>query len=155
MSIDNGPGLGSDIPVGGISQPKSNKKIWIFGGLGCLGLIGLICIGFIVAGVFVGKPMFEFMNDNQAFIESSDEVAEALGAPITATTPQPIQDPNNPGALTFQGEVSGANGTGTYVIEATMNGVTPVRDAIYLEFNGEKIDLDADAMFEIDVDDGG
>ena len=36
-----------------------------------------------------------------------------------------------------------------------MNGVTPVRDAIYLEFNGEKIDLDADAMFEIDVDDGG
>lgn len=154
MSNDNGPGFGTDNPIADISRPKSNKKLWIFGGLGCFGLIGLICIGFIVAGIMAAKPTLDFMNENISYIESSSEVAEALGAPITVAPAQPTQDSNNPGALIFRGNVSGSQGAGTYVIEAKMNGVTPEREAIYLEVDGERIDLDPDALYELDIDDG-
>ena len=42
MSMD-----GLDNPVASMEQPKSGKKFWLFGGcgLGCLGLIGVVCIG--------------------------------------------------------------------------------------------------------------
>jgi len=97
----------------------------------------------------------DFMNENVTFIESSSEVTDALGTPVTVHPPQPIQDPANPGALIFRGQVSGPQGEGTYVIEAKMNGMTPVREAIYLETNGEKIDLNPDALYNLEIDDGG
>ena len=76
MSTDNGPNFGSDIPVAGISNVESNNKRWmIFGGLGCLGLIGLVCVGFILMGVFAAKPMLDFMNESVTFIESSEPVS--------------------------------------------------------------------------------
>ena len=158
MSTENGPGFATDNPIADISRPKkSSKKLWIFGGLGCLGLIGLVCIGMIVAGVLAGKPMFEFMNENVTFIESSTEVQNALGTPLTVTPAQPTPDPNNPQALIFRGNVSGPQGSGSYVVEATMKGMTPVRNAVYLELNGEKIDLDPNALDDLtnlEINDG-
>ena len=148
MSTDHGP-------IADISQPKkSSKKLWIFGGLGCFGLIGLVCIGFIVAGIMAAKPTLDFINENVVFIESSDKVAEALGSPVSATPAQPTPDPDDPKALIFRGNVSGPQGSGTYIVEATMDGVTPVRNATYLEVNGEKIDLDPDELTNLSIDDG-
>ena len=154
MSTDSGPGFGTDSPIADISKPKSSKKLWLFGGLGCLGLIGLVCVGMIVAGVMAAKPMLDFMNENVAFIESSNDVSDALGSPVSVTPAQPQQDAANPQQLIFRGNVSGPQGSGSYVIEAKMNGVTPVREAIYLEVNGERIDLDPDALTDLSIDDG-
>ena len=157
MSMDNGPGPGLDNPVAGISPPeKSSKKLWIFGGLGCLGLIGLCCVGVVIGGYFLGKPTLDFMNENKNFVESSPKVQEVLGSPVTAGPPsQPVANPNVPGSMTFRGRADGPNASGEYVIEAKMEGVTPVRQKIYLEVDGETIDLDPEAMFDISIDDGG
>jgi len=152
---DNGPGIGIDSPVGGISQPKSNKKFWIFGGLGCLGLIGLVCIGFVAAGVIFGGPAIAFINENTAEIEASPEVSDALGAPVTVGQPQTTRDPNNPSGIIFHGTVTGSERNGTYVIEASMDTGKPVREAIYLEVDGQTIDLDPESLFDIEIDDGG
>ena len=151
---DNGPDIGIDSPIGGISQPKSNKKLFIFGGLGCLGLIGLVCIGFVVVGIIFGGPAIAFINENTAQIEASPEVADALGGPVTVSQPQTTRDPNNPEGMIFRGTVAGTERNGTYVIEATMEGGKLVREAIYLEVEGQTIDLDPESMFNIEIDDG-
>ena len=148
----NGPDFGFDSPVGGISQPRSKKKLWIFGGLVCLGLIGLVCL---VVGVFFVRPAMAFVNENISFIEASPEVADALGTPVTASQPKTTRDPDNPNGMIFRGTVAGPKGNGTYVIEASMDTGKPVREAIYLELDdGETIDLDPEALFNFEVDDG-
>ena len=151
---DKGPDFGIDSPVGGISQPKSNKKLFIFGGLGCLGLIGLVCIGFLAVGIIFGGPAIAFINENIVQIEASPEVADALGAPVKVGQPQTNRDPNNPNGMIFRGTVAGTERNGTYVIEATMESGKLVREAIYLEVEGQTIDLDPEAMFDVEVDDG-
>ena len=43
------------------------------------------------------------------------------------------------------------------MVEATMEGMTPVRNAVYLELNGEKIDLDPNALDDLtnlEINDG-
>lgn len=148
--MSNDPGI--DNPIGGISEPKSKKKLWIYGGLGCFGLIGLICIGCVGIGYVLGKPSYEFINENTAFIQSSAEIQAELGSPITLTDLKPV--PGGPGKIVYRAEVEGPNGSGTCVIEATMDGLTPVRDSIYLEVGDERIDLDPDAELNLNIDDG-
>lgn len=154
-STDDDPGLGTESPIAGISQPKSKKKLWIFGGLGCLGLIAL-GVGFIAFAVyFAGEPALKFANENITFIEESDEAADAIGAPVVVGDPQFSKAPGNPGAVIFTGTVKGTNKQGTYTIEALLENGGLERQEIYLEVDGQRIDLDPDAMFELDVDDGG
>jgi len=156
MSMDHGPGQGLDNPVAGISPPKKSKaKFWIFGGLGCLGIVGLCCVGAMAGFWFYGmKPTMDFMNENATLVESDPQVQELLGAPVKCTPGPPVQNPSDPTKLTFSGTAAGENGSGRYVVEAQMDGFTPVRNEMYLEFNGEKINLDADAPFDLQIDDG-
>jgi len=156
MSMDNGGSdLGMENPVAGVSPPKSNKKLWIYGGLGCFGLIGLVCVGCVVMITFAARPQLQFMAENKAFIETSQEVKDVVGSPITVGDLGPPAATGAPGELEFRGSVSGPNGDATYVVIAKLEGLTPVRQEIYLEFDGEKIDLDPDAMFNFEVNDGG
>ena len=154
MSMDNeGSDVGMQNPVAGISPPKSNKKLWIFGGLGCFGLIGLVCIGCAVSLFLLSKPTLSFMNENKAIVESSEQVKEIVGSPVTIGAPK--VDNSKAPKIIIRSSISGPKASGIYVLEGTIDGVTPVRDAIYLEIDGEKIDLDPDAMFNFEVDDGG
>lgn len=151
MSMDNG---GSDFGMQDPSAPpKSNKKLWIFGGLGCLGLIGLVCIGCSAMLYFAARPTIEFMNENNAIVETSPEVEEILGSPVTIGPPE--VDNSSPPKIIFKSSVKGPKGEGTYVLEGKMEGVTPVRTGIYLKVDGDKIDLDPDALFNFEVNDGG
>lgn len=156
MSMDNG---GSDVgmqnPVAGVSPPKSNKKLWIYGGLGCFGLIGLVCVGCSVFFFMAARPQIQFMAENKGFIETSPKVQNVLGSPVTVGDLSPPAQSSAPGELEYRGSVSGPNGDASYVVTAKMEGLTPVRQEIYLEFDGEKIDLDPDALFNLEVDDGG
>lgn len=154
MNTGSGPSFGMDSPIASASKPKSSKKFWIFGGLGCLGLIGLVCIGFLGMAYYFGAPAMAFINENMALIEASPKVSEALGPPVTLGPPQTSQDPSKPTVIIFSGTASGSSGSGTYVIEALMESGTPERQAIYLEVGGQKIDLDPDSLFELEVDDG-
>ena len=147
MSMD-----GLDNPVASTEQPKSGKKFWLFGGcgLGCLGLIGLCCVGLIGAGYFYGwKPMQDFQTENINSAIISPEAEEALGTPIE--TQAGIPEQTGPQSFTFRVPVSGPKASGTLVIKGTLEGVNWIRDEIYLDVNGEQIDLDPESMFEVEI----
>ena len=150
--MSNGPEFGIDNPIGGISEPKSNKKLWIYGGLGCFGLMGLVCIGCTVAGYFALKPVIEFTAQNTSYVQTSEKAQAELGSPITLSNVSQSQD--GAGGLEIRGTATGPKGSATYVIEAQIEGITPVRKGIYLEIDGERIDLDPDAELSFEVDDG-
>ena len=135
---------------------KSRKKLWIFGGLGCLGMIGICCIGIVtLVMLYVYRPMQEFQNENLTMATSLPDAELILGAPITSG---PVsQESDGAGGITFKAELTGPNGSGTLIFKGKPGvplGEPWVRDSIFLEVDGEQTDLDAESLFEIDIDDG-
>lgn len=152
MSKDEMQG-GMENPTGGIEKPKSKKKLWIFGGLGCFGVIGICCIGIItLVMLFVVRPMQEFQNENVTMATSSPEVEAILGSPVTAGTAVP--ENKGGGEFTFRAKLTGPDGEGTLVFDARLIGTDWKRESIHLEHDGEKTDLDPESIFDIDIDDG-
>jgi hypothetical protein len=143
---------GMDNPIAGLEPPRSRKKLWIFGGLGCLGMIGLCCVGIFALGYMVGKPMLDFQEENVTLATMSPEVESALGAPITAGPVKP--QPNGDGAMKFTAQLDGSKASGTLVFVGKPEGTEWSRQSIHLEVDGEKIDLDPEAIFNFEVDDG-
>lgn len=153
MNMDSGSGGDMKNPIAGVEPPKSRKKLWIFGGLGCFGVIGIGCIGIIsLVMIYVYRPMQEFQNENVEMATSSMEVEAILGSPVTAGTTVP----ENAGAqkFIFRTPLTGPDGEGTLIFEAKLVGTEWIRESIYLEKDGETTDLDPEAMFNITIDDG-
>jgi hypothetical protein len=156
MNMDSDSAGGMKDPVAkmtGVETPKSRKKLWIFGGLGCLGVIGIGCIGIVsLIMIYVYRPMQEFQNENVEMATSSMEVEAILGSPVTAGPTAP----ENAGAqkFIFRSTLTGPEGEGQLVFEAKVVGTEWIRESIYLEKDGEKTDLDPEAMFDIKIDDG-
>ena len=156
MSSDSGSKGVTGNPISGMEPPKSKKKLWIFGGLGCLGLIGICCVGIVtVAMLYVYRPMQEFQNENVTMATSSPEVEAILGSPVTSGVV--TQQSDGSGGIIFKAELTGPNGSGTLVFKGMPGeplGEPWTRDSIYLEAKGQQTDLDPDAIFDIDIDDG-
>lgn len=155
MSFENEPKVGGmENPISGGEPPKSKKKFWILGGLGCFGLIVVVCVGGAALIWFtVGKPTLDFMNENMALISNSPAAEEALGANITLGAPTQQQDGN--GSVTFRVPATGDKGSGTLVFKGTYGAEGWTRDEIYLEVDGEQIDLsDSEDIFNLDIDEG-
>ena len=141
-------------PIGSVEPPKSKKKLWIFGGLGCFALILVVCVG---GGALVwftlGKPALDFMNENMALVDTSEVAEELLGSPITRGAPAQQQD--GTGSVTFSVPVSGPKGSGTLVFKGTYGADGWTRDSINLNVDGIEHDLSgAEEIFNLDIDDG-
>ncbi len=144
---------GMNNPITGMEPPKSRKKLWIFGGLGCLGVIGLVCLAGIWAVYYFGfKPMQDFQMQSINDATSMPQVEEVLGAPITpGTSLPPVQDGQQ---FVFRTPLKGPDGEGTLVVKGSFNGKAWTKNETYLEVNGQQIDLDTELLFDLDIDEG-
>ena len=124
---------------------------WILGGCGCLGLIGMICVGGLV--YFSVSAAGQVTQEARSFIEGSTVAQEYLGSPITINgEPQPSQGGN--GELIFDFDVSGPKGSGTATVTAKMDpeAFKFVIGDSSLEVNGETIDLKPEDEFNLDIE---
>ena len=152
MSTDSKSQGGAENPIAGIEPPKSRKKLWIFGGLGCLGLIAVICLVGAWAIYYFGiKPMQDFQRNTVDEAIVMPQVEDALGTPIeVGAAATPVQEGQQ---FVFRTPLTGPNGEATLVVKGTFDG-SWTKDETYLEMNGEQIDLDTELLFNLDIDDG-
>lgn len=151
MSLDNQATL--NIPNMQDEKPKSGALKWILGGCGCLGLMIAICVGGSVwyAGGLI-KDTMSIMNEVVTLAENSEVVKETLGDPVEITGgPRQSQEGKD---MTFEVDVAGPNGSGTVFSKASIDssGRRLNRTEIYLEFDGQRFDLDAEEAFNLDVE---
>ena len=138
----------------GNDKPKSGKKKWLFVGCGCLSFLALLCVG---GGTFLyiqyGKPLVDLMTENSVLVQNSQEVKNKIGSPVTVGPParMPVDDPAAVGLST---PVSGPKGSGNVVMRAKFDGKSWVREELYLEINGERVNLNPEKEFELKIDDG-
>lgn len=152
MSFEPGSPI-ADNPIAHLDPPKSGKKKFLIGGCGCLGVLALLCVG---GSAFIwiqfGKPMMDFMNENTTFVASSEVAKEALGDPITVGPPTKTEPQGQ--SVTMEFPVSGSKGSGIMVLRGSLKDGKWVRDEIYLEVDGNRIELSPDSEFQLDVNDG-
>lgn len=151
--MDSQSPTGMESPISGMEPPKSKKKLWIFGGLGCFGVIGLLCCGAIFAGYYYGvKPMQDFQRTTIDEAVAMPQVEEILGTPITTGIPAPpVQESSQ--TFVFKTPLNGPNGEATLVVKGKYDG-TWTKEETFLEMDGEQIDLDTELLFDVDIDDG-
>jgi hypothetical protein len=140
-------------PVHSTSAGSTGKGLLI-GGCGCLTVLTVICIGGAIWGYLrYAKPTLDFMNETKVLISESPQVKEILGEPINVGDSEAPSTVGN--TMIFRYPVSGSKGRGTVVVEADVPSATNFelkRNSMVLEFNGEKIDLDLDAVTpDIDI----
>lgn len=151
MSLDNQATL--NVPSMQDQKPKSGALKWILGGCGCLGLLAVICVGGVA--YYIGPLMQDtigIMNETTSMAKSSTVVQEALGSPVEITGgPRQSQDGNN---MTFEVDVTGPNGSGTVYTKATIDTASRriERTEIYLEFEGQRLDLNIEDEFNLEVE---
>jgi hypothetical protein len=144
---------GSPVAEVRLDPPKSGKKKFLLGGCGCLGILFLLCAG---GGGFVWftyfKPLADFTNEAVVDVRSSEVANEALGAPVKVGA-EPTVKYNN-ASIEFEFPVSGSKASGTMVMKGTSKGGKWIRDALYLEIDGNKVELNPEEEFSLDIDDG-
>ena len=83
-------------PLGHVETPKSDGKKWLVGGCGCLVFLLVICGG---GGLYMwfqlGKPFYDFLNENMTFVQSAEEMQQALGLPIETGAPETTSTTEN------------------------------------------------------------
>ena len=147
-------------PMGHAAPRKSSKKWWILGGLGCFTLL-LLCFGGIGG---IGYMGYQAAFNNPAYvqavdtIESSPEVAEALGSPVVVGMPSKV-DSNQEGeyiSMDYTVDVTGSNGTGEAHISVKGKPMTEDWETNKLEVvvGGQTIELNAPAPLNLDIDMG-
>jgi hypothetical protein len=128
------------------NQPSSSKKGWLFGGCGCLSLIGILCLG---GGGFAYmkwiKPGIDFVAEATTIAAENPQVKETLGEPLVVDHNNIKQEVGQQ-SIFLRIPVKGSQGSGTVVAEgriSTSGVISP--GPMKLEFDGETIDLDPDA----------
>ena len=120
---------------------------WIIGGIGCFGLLVLLCVGGVVALGFWGMGMIknEAYEEAKVSISNSAEVAEAVGAPVTVSDFTGVSQTNAGDQITYIYEipVQGSEKSGTAEVSVTGN---PLQggwsvDSIEVDVDGEKISV--------------
>ncbi len=121
MSIDTK----TDVPPLATAPKRSGSggsRKWLWGGLGCLGLLLILCVGGVVAAFLVGQ---DITSNNPAVLQaeqtilSSDSISNALGSPVTVSTPIPTGNraAGEKIVVIFTADVVGSEKTGVAVIE--------------------------------------
>lgn len=156
MSIENEPKPGPiENSISNVDAPKSKKKFWIFGSLGCLFFVVLICGGggyWVFSKMY--RPMMTTISEHKVLIESSEVAVEALGEPITWEGFSQKQT----GETSFEYRLpcSGPKASGTLVLDANFDLTNGFEAQSYrLEVDGEELDLSgAEDIFNVDIDEG-
>ena len=152
MSFEPGSPIDSN-PISNIDQPKSGKKKWFIGGCGCLSLIAILCIaGGGLLFIQYGKPLFDLMEETNNLVENSAQVQDLLGTPVELGAPAQSQG-DEPGEILISTPVSGPNGSGTVTYRIRFDGKW-IREELNLDFDGERIDLNLEKEFELEIDEG-
>ncbi len=114
-------------PMGAVPPQKSGGSLkWILGGLGCFGLLTVLCIGGL--GYWFYSFSQSLLNNpakTQAIssIEQSDSIAEAFGPPILVKETKPPQTGTDEQEmlLTYSVDVIGSEKSGTATIKVRGN----------------------------------
>ncbi len=132
-------------PMGHVPPKKSGAKKWIIGGLGCFGLLTLLCIGGVVAATFWGMGLVKNEGYEQARVSISEsaEVSDAVGTPVSVGDFTGLQQSvaGEQITYTYTLPVNGSEKSGTAEVVVTghpVNGVWKV-DSIEVDVDGEKI----------------
>ena len=164
MSFDPNAGAPNP-PMGNVEQPKSGKKWWMFGGIGCL-VLGLVCCGgFGILGYFMYTPFQEMqaiMLESQEIARTSQLVEDAVGRPVAVADqpsqlmPQQYMEDGVP-TQEIRFAVSGSKAKGDLVVKIAQpgGGLTFERSGLYLELeDGTEINLDGEPELDLDIDIG-
>jgi hypothetical protein len=144
-------------PQGEQSQARKSGggKLLKIGGCGCLVLL-LLCGGGIGYFVYKLKPSIQMMQESISMVQESEAVKAKLGNPITITQQafpkQSVEDGTQ--RMEYEMPISGPNGSGTMHLKVEVNGIQLERRELYVDVDGEKIDLINSAEFKLDIDDG-
>ncbi len=104
---------------------KSNAKMFLFIGLGCLGLIviGVVAIVLLAGGIIYGIANSPAATAAKAFVEQSSAAKEELGDPLTTTFVMGNIDTNNgAGTAMVIVSVTGPKGTGAAQVDLKSSG---------------------------------
>ena len=148
------------------TPPKRGKKWWFLGGFGCVGVIGICCVGgFISMYIALVQPMQSILIESREYARTSEVVQQALGEIGETIALAETQDPAWPttrteGQLSIQEyryPCSGSKAKGELIVELSY---TPSlefeRHALRLELeDGTVIDLDAEDELDFEIDLGG
>jgi len=139
--------------MGHVPPKKSGSMKWILGGLGCFGLLTLLCVGGIVGLGFWGMGMIknEAYQEARVAISESAEVTEAVGAPVSVSEMEGFQQKADGEHVeyTYQIPVGGSEKSGTAEVVVSghpINGGWKV-ESIEVDVDGEiipvgKLDLE-------------
>ncbi len=143
---------------GAVKKPKSNKKMWFLGCGGCLFLVLLVCGG---GGAFLyfkyAKPAQDFIRESHNLAANSTVVIEALGENITIGDPTGWPETKGTTSI-IRFPISGDDNSGELVLgmsqEMDGTNIKFIRSEFYIEVDDEKIEIDEDAEFGLDIDMG-
>ena len=135
------------------TMPPNNSgggRKWIWGGCGCLGLLTLMCIGGLIFYSFT--TFTAVRQEARSFIEGSTVVQQELGSPITIDGETMSQDGTR--TLVFEFNVTGPKGSGVATVNMENDGQSLEfkLGESSLEVDGEKIDLNAENEFGIEME---
>ncbi len=146
-------------PETDFDQPKSKKKFWLFGGVGCVVFLLLCCGGIGAIGYMVAKPLQDIFRESQEYARTSEIVADAVGAPVAVAEQQ---DPLVPATFTEDGvtiqewrfAVTGSKTNGQLIVKiAQEQPFKYERKSLALELeDGTVIDLNPEEELDIDID---
>ena len=143
-------------PLGHAPPNSGSKKKWIIGGLGCFGLLTILCIGGIVGAYIWGTGIVQNEGYEQArtTIEMDDDVGNAVGRPVKVGTfnPQDFQQAQSGNEIeyTYGLTVDGSEKSGRAEVVVSgnpMSGEWEV-DSIEVDVDGEVIQV---GEMELDI----
>ena len=144
-------------PVGHAAPKKSGALKWIIGGLGCFGLLTLLCVGGVVGLGFWGMGMIknEAYEEARTAISNSAEVSAAVGDPVNVGDFEGFQQATSGEQVTYtyQIPVNGSNKSGTAEVIVSgnpINGGWKI-DSMEVEVDGEKIPV-GELDLEVDIE---
>ena len=137
------------------NQPKKkgSAKWFLIGGCGCFSLVLACCCG---VGIYFFSMTQNFMTEQITFAENSLKVSEELGdgVVVDVESANVTQNPDDPSLLEFRFNIKGDSDEAVLVFVGKIESVSSgwILNEIYLEKDGEKIDLDPDTEFDFGLD---